>query len=123
MSDGELNEGSNWEAFLSASHHKLDNLIAIIDRNRLQSIEDTETTLALEPLESKFSSFGWEVKTIDGHNHDQLKEALSKDSYKKPKVCIANTKKGKGVSFMENNVLWHYRSPSKDELSKSLGEL
>ncbi len=123
MSDGELNEGSNWEAFLSGAHHKLNNIVAIVDRNRLQSIEDTETTLALEPLTSKLETFGWDVRSINGHDHNELKKALAKESLEKPKICIANTKKGKGVSFMENQVLWHYRSPSNDELAKSLNEL
>ena len=122
MSDGELDEGSNWEAFLSGAHHKLFNLTAIIDRNRLQSIEDTESTLMLEPLVDKFLSFNWYVEIIDGHNHEQLKESFSRN-IDKPKVIIANTIKGKGVSFMENEVLWHYRSPSMDDLQKAKGEL
>ncbi|QNI84124.1 transketolase/ N-terminal domain-like protein [Synechococcus sp. PROS-7-1] len=119
MSDGELDEGSNWEAFLYSSHHRLDNLYVFIDRNFLQSIESTEETLALEPLTSKFESFGWYVATLDGHSHEDLsvniqKSALIKD---KPKIFICNTIKGKGVDFMENKVLWHYRSPSANELS------
>ena len=123
MSDGELDEGSNWEAFLSGSHYKLNNLIAIIDRNRLQSIEDTESTLSLEPLMEKFLSFNWSVDVIDGHNHNDIFSALSYFDENKPKVIIANTTKGKGVSFMENNVLWHYKSPSKEDLIKAKGEL
>ncbi len=122
MSDGELDEGSNWEAFLSGAHNGLDNLIAIIDRNRLQSIEDTESTLMLEPLRDKFLSFNWDVEIIDGHDHQELKKSLSKD-IDKPKVIIANTIKGKGVSFMENQVLWHYRSPSTSELKNAIGEI
>ena len=123
MSDGELDEGSNWEAFLSGAHYKLDNLVAIIDRNRLQSIEDTESTLALEPLSQKLETFNWEVKTIDGHNHNEIQDALQKKVQSKPTLIIANTTKGKGVSFMENKVVWHYRSPSKEDLFKARGEL
>ena len=123
MSDGELDEGSNWEAFLSAPHHKLNNLTAIIDRNRLQSIEDTESTLMLEPLYQKFLAFNWEVKIIDGHNHKEIFESLSKSNTSKKKIIIANTTKGKGVSFMENKVIWHYRSPTEDYVVKAKGEL
>ena len=123
MSDGELDEGSNWEAFLSGSHYKLNNLIAIIDRNRLQSIEDTETTLSLEPLMEKFLSFNWSVDVINGHNHEDIFSSLNCLDKDKPKIIIANTTKGKGVSFMENNVLWHYKSPSTEDLIKAKGEL
>ena len=123
MSDGELDEGSNWEAILSASHYKLDNLTAIIDRNRLQSIEDTETTLALEPLKEKFNSFEWNVEVIDGHDHKQISSALEKKNNKKPTMIIANTIKGKGVSFMENKVVWHYRSPSLEDIKIANNEL
>ena len=123
MSDGELDEGSNWEAILSASHYGLDNLTAIIDRNRLQSIEDTELTLALEPLQEKFKSFNWNTKVIDGHNHDQIESALIKKNNSKPTVIIANTIKGKGVSFMENKVVWHYRSPSLEDIRIANNEL
>ncbi len=123
MSDGELDEGSNWEAFLSAAHYRLNNLIAIIDRNRLQSIEDTESTLMLEPLSSKLKAFNWHVESIDGHNHKDLEKVFLKNSSSKPTLIIANTIKGKGVSFMENKVVWHYRSPSKSDLIKAKGEL
>jgi len=123
MSDGELDEGSNWEAFLSAAHHKLDNLIAIIDRNRLQSIEDTESTLALEPLLNKLKAFNWNVNEIDGHNHQEIEFSLTKKNIDRPLILIAKTTKGKGISFMENEVLWHYKSPSKDEVDKGLSEL
>jgi len=122
MSDGELDEGSNWEAFLSAAHYKLNNLIAIVDRNKLQSIEDTESTLMLEPLSKKFLSFNWDVQIIDGHDHKKLHESLSK-KVNKPKIIIANTTKGKGVSFMENQVVWHYRSPKAEDVIKAKGEL
>ena len=123
MSDGELDEGSNWEAFLSGAHHKLNNLVAIIDRNRLQSIESTESTLTLEPLSQKLNAFNWHVETINGHNHKEIEDALKKQSQSKPTVIIANTIKGKGVSFMENKVVWHYRSPSEKDLFNAKGEL
>ena len=123
MSDGELDEGSNWEAFLSAAHYKLNNLTAIIDRNRLQSIEDTETTLMLEPLEKKLLSFNWAVKVVDGHNHKELSNSLNYLDKDKPSLIIANTTKGKGVSFMENNVSWHYKSPSDNDVFKAVGEI
>jgi len=124
MSDGELDEGSNWEAFMFASHHELSNLTAIIDRNKLQSMKTTEETLSLEPLRDKLIAFGWNVIEVDGHNHNELFSALDSDT-KKPKVIIANTIKGKGVSFMENEISWHYRTPSGelfDQAMKDLGE-
>jgi len=125
MSDGELGEGSNWEALLFASHHKLDNLMAIVDYNKLQSFGSIENTLSLEPLESKFRSFGWEVRVIDGHNFEELYESLSKIPWvkNKPSIVIAKTIKGKGVSFMENSVDWHYKSPTKEQLKKALIEI
>ena len=122
MSDGELDEGSNWEAMLFASHHKLTNIKAIIDRNKLQSIKSTEETLSLEPLISKFKSFNWEVSNINGHDHNQLKSELS-SNHKKPHIIIANTIKGKGVSFMENSVLWHYKPPNNSETKKAIYEI
>ena len=122
MSDGELNEGSNWEAFMFSSHHCLNNLVAIIDRNRLQSIKSTEETLALEPLVKKLSAFGWHVIEVDGHNHDELFDALS-STEDKPKIVIANTIKGKGVSFMENDNKWHYQTPKDDLFIKAIKEL
>tara|TARA_Y100001968_G_C19416996_1_gene749543 strand:- start:938 stop:1753 length:816 start_codon:yes stop_codon:yes gene_type:complete len=122
MSDGELDEGSNWESILFASHNKLSNIIAIIDRNKLQSIKSTEDTLSLEPLISKFESFNWKVSNINGHDHKSLKNELSR-SYDKPHVIIANTIKGKGVSFMENSVLWHYKYPNNTEKIKAVNEI
>ncbi len=124
MSDGELDEGSNWESFLFGSHHKLKNLIVIIDRNNLQSIKSTEETLALEPLDKKLLSFGWDVHKVDGHNHNELLKVIkSCKSIPKPSVIIALTTKGKGVSFMENSVLWHYRAPDKADLKSALEEI
>ena len=125
LSDGECDEGSNWEAILFASHHKLNNLTVIIDRNRLQSIYSTEDTLALEPLGDKWKSFGWDVVQINGHNHNELFQSCSNDNNltTKPLCVIANTIKGKGVSFMENNTLWHYRSPQDEEYRLAMEEL
>jgi len=125
MSDGECDEGSNWEAILFAAHHKLNNLVAIIDRNRLQSICSTEDTLSLEPFVDKWKAFGWRVIEIDGHNYEEIFNACNSMStpIDRPLCVIANTIKGKGVSFMENNVLWHYRSPQGDEYKSAMVEL
>ena len=125
MSDGELDEGSNWEAILLAAHHRLDNLIVIIDHNNLQSLTTVETTLRIEPLEDKFAAFGWAVHRIDGHDHDALTAAFDGVPYEpdRPTMIIAETTKGKGVSFMENQVAWHYRSPNADQLTLALSEL
>ena len=123
MSDGECDEGSNWEAALFAPHHKLDNLVVIIDRNKLQSIHSTENTLNLEPFVDKWQAFGWNVVNIDGHNHQKLLDACGSMVSGKPLCIIANTIKGKGVSFMENNNLWHYRSPKGKEYDAAMQEL
>tara|TARA_Y100001933_G_C18813685_1_gene486150 strand:- start:56 stop:814 length:759 start_codon:yes stop_codon:yes gene_type:complete len=124
MSDGELDEGSNWEAFLFGSHHQLSNLTAIIDRNNLQSITSTEKTLGLEPLDQKLKYFGWEVIIVDGHSHKELESQIKlTKSSNKPSIIIASTKKGKGVSFMEDSVLWHYKSPNQIELFNALKEI
>lgn len=125
MSDGEMDEGSNWEALLFAAHHRLDNLVAIIDYNKLQSLTTVEQTLGLEPLKSKLEAFGWSVREVDGHNHAHLTEALTSVPWQtgKPSILIAHTTKGKGVSFMENRVEWHYRNPTPDQLALALEEL
>jgi len=123
MSDGECNEGSNWEAALFASHHKLDNLVAIIDRNKLQSIHSTEDTLMLEPFMDKWQAFGWNIVSVDGHDHQQLLNACDNTVAGKPLCIVANTTKGKGISFMENQVLWHYRSPQGEEYEAAMKEL
>ena len=125
LSDGECDEGSNWEAFLFSPHHKLHNLAVIIDFNNLQSIRSVKETLNLEPLKDKLEAFGWDVRDIDGHDHDKLINKLSfdPDNQEKPICVIARTTKGKGVSFMENNPLWHYRSPQGDEYTAALKEL
>ena len=125
LSDGECDEGSVWEAALFASHHKLDNLIAIIDYNKLQAFGRTEEILALEPLSDKWESFGWGVREIDGHDCEKITTILNKAPFKKnrPSVVIAHTTKGKGISFMENSLLWHYKSPQGEEYKKALEEL
>lgn len=123
LSDGECDEGSVWEAALFASHHKLNNLVAIIDYNKLQSIKSISETLALEPFRDKWASFGWKVFELDGHDHRALTTALGDSSDMRPTVVIAHTTKGKGVSFMENSVLWHYRSPQGNEFSTAIEEL
>ncbi len=125
LSDGELNEGSNWEATMFAAHHQLDNLVAIIDYNNLQSLTTVEQTLKLEPIGKKFEAFGWDVKQVNGHNLEELTNAFSSIPwYKdKPSVLICETIKGHGVSFMHNKVEWHYRPPNKEQLKAALEEL
>jgi len=125
LSDGEWGEGSNWEATMFASHHQLDNLVAVIDYNKLQSLRSVAETLALEPLADKFRAFGWAVQEVDGHDHAVLKRSLSGAPWQpgKPSVVIAHTTKGKGVSFMENTVKWHYSNPNDAQLAQALAEL
>ena len=109
MGDGETQEGSVWEAAMYAGHHKLDNLTGIIDRNRVQIDGFTEDILSLEPYKEKWESFGWEVREVDGHNMEEIISCIRKAPFKKrkPSMIIANTIKGKGISFMENNPAWH----------------
>ena len=125
LGDGELDEGSNWEALLFASHHHLDNLVAIVDYNNLQSLTTVEETMNLEPLKDKFQSFGCEVIELNGHDHDALTNGFAKAQQVKgkPTVIIAKTIKGKGVSYMENKVKWHYSTPNADELTIAFNEL
>jgi transketolase len=125
LSDGELDEGSNWEAFMFAAHHKLDSLVAIIDYNKLQSLTTIENTLGLEPLTAKLEAFGWVVAEVDGHNLKTLFDVLKPgfNTTNKPLVVVANTIKGKGVSFMENRVEWHYKSPNDQELAEAVKEI
>jgi len=122
LGDGELDEGSNWEAFMFSAHKKLNNLCVIIDRNNLQSMDTTENTLALEPLAEKIQAFGWEVQEIDGHNHITLKETLNVRT-SMPLCIIANTIKGKGVSYMENSIEWHYKTPKDNQFEQAISEL
>ena len=125
MSDGECDEGTTWESALIANHHGLDNVVVAVDRNRLQSLADTEDTLRLEPFAEKWRAFGWHVSEIDGHDHVALEQAFSADidTHGKPRIVICDTTKGRGVSFMENQVLWHYRSPNDEQLDLALAEL
>lgn len=125
LSDGECDEGSNWEALLFAAHHKLDNLVAIVDYNKVQSLDTVANTLGLEPFADKWRSFGWTVIEVDGHNHASLRAALATIPARlgTPTCVLAHTVKGKGVSFMENTVLWHYRTAEGDELHAALREL
>lgn len=126
LGDGECDEGSVWEAALVANHYQLDNLVAVIDHNKMQSLDFCENTIKLNPFADKWRSFGWNVIDIDGHKHEELKKAFNeaKSVKGKPTVIIANTVKGKGVSFMENDILWHYRFPHDGwEYDNALAEL
>ena len=125
LSDGECDEGSTWEAVLFAAHHHLDNLIAIIDYNKIQSLDTVANTLELEPFADKWRSFGWQVQEVDGHDHQKLQSELSSLPLQSdcPSVIICHTVKGKGVSFMENTILWHYRVPRDEEFAAALQEL
>jgi transketolase len=125
LSDGECDEGSNWEAIMLAAHHELDNLVAVVDYNKIQSLALVADTVALEPFGDKWASFGWTVHSVDGHDVAELTEVLSNaaGSTGRPTVVLANTVKGKGVSFMENSVLWHYRTPRGAELDAAKKEL
>lgn len=125
LSDGECDEGSTWEAAMFASHHKLDNLIAIIDYNKLQAFGRTEEVLNLEPFKDKWIAFGWSVKEVDGHDFKELIKVLKGVPFNKnkPSAIIAHTVKGKGISFMENKLEWHYRSPNSEQLEAALKEL
>lgn len=122
LSDGECDEGSTWEGVLFAAHHRLDNLIAIVDYNKIQSLAKVSEILELEPFAEKWSSFGWGVQEVDGHNHRQLRQAFEAIPFtpSHPSVVIAHTVKGKGVPFMENEVLWHYRTAQGEEFEAAL---
>lgn len=125
MSDGECDEGTTWEAMLFAAHHQLDNLVAVIDYNGIQSLDTVERTLRLEPLAEKLAAFGWAVAELDGHDVAALATCLADVPLAngRPTAVIAHTTKGKGVSFMENQVLWHYRFAAGEELESALAEL
>jgi transketolase len=123
LGDGELQEGSNWEAAMTAAHYELDRLTAIVDRNRLQQGARTEETKQLEPLADKWASFGFEVRTIDGHDYAQLLAAFAPSRTGKPVAVIADTIKGKGVSFMEDRVEWHHKVPSPEQVQAAIQEL
>ena len=125
LSDGECDEGSTWEAVLFAAHHKLDNLVAVVDYNKIQSLAPVAETLALEPFADKWRAFNWAVEEVAGHDHFALRETFSRlpGIKGRPTVVIAHTTKGKGVSFMENTVLWHYRTARGPEFEAALREL
>jgi transketolase len=125
LSDGECDEGSTWEAALFAPHHRLDNLVAIVDYNKIQSLGTIKDVLDLDPLADKWRAFRWAVREIDGHHHAEIESTLNAVPFEpgKPSCVIAHTVKGKGVSFMEHQLCWHYRSPNQDELTMALTEL
>jgi transketolase len=125
LSDGECDEGATWEAALFAPHHALDNLVAIIDYNKMQSLGSVAEVLELEPLGAKWEAFRWAVREVNGHDVDTLIDTLSGVPFVsgRPSCVVAHTVKGKGVSFMEDQLLWHYRAPDNDELARALREL
>ena len=127
LGDGECDEGSVWESALQAAQYKLDRLIAVVDYNHMQSLATVEDTLKLEPFEQKWKDFGWNAESVNGHDTEALKEAFARAKEnagsRKPYVILAHTVKGKGISFMENNILWHYRTPQGEEYEAALKEL
>lgn len=125
LGDGECQEGSIWEAAFFAAHHKLDNIVAIIDNNKLQAMDSLDNIVSLDPLKDKWKACGWEVTDIDGHDTSQLLDAFnaSVSNKGKPGLIIANTIKGRGISFMENDPIWHYRMPDKEEMKIACMEL
>jgi len=123
LGDGELQEGSNWEAAMCAGHRRLDNLVAVVDRNRLQQGARTEDTNRLEPLADRWRAFGWETVECDGHDHAALYEAFVAPMNGRPRCVIAKTIKGKGVSFIEDRVEWHHKAPSPEQVDLALKEL
>ncbi len=125
VSDGELDEGSNWEAILFAAHHKLDNLTLVVDYNKIQSFGSVEDVLDLAPLADKFRAFRWAVREVDGHSMEQLSETFAALPLLpgRPTAIVAHTVKGKGVSFMENTLAWHYKCPNAEQMQAALREL
>ncbi len=125
LGDGEMAEGSNWEAFMFAAHYKLDNLCAILDYNKLQITATNAEVMGLEPLEKKLEAFGWAVKQVDGHDIEALTNTLENLPFEKgkPSFLIAHTIKGKGVSYMENQVKWHHGVPSEEQFELAISEL
>lgn len=123
--DGELQEGSNWEAAMAGAHYQLDNLTVIVDRNRLQQGAGTEETMRLEPLADKWRAFGWSVTEIDGHDYGQLLDTFARVPFEQstPNCIIAHTHKGQGISFMQDQVAWHHKVPNAEELAMALAEL
>lgn len=123
VGDGECNEGIVWEVAMLAAQKKLSNFTVIVDYNRMQALGFSKDIICMHPMADKWRAFGWFVSEIDGHSHEDLKKAFNEDSQGKPKVIIANTVKGKGVSFMENELLWHYRDPQGEAYQKAVEEL
>ncbi|MDE7131977.1 MAG: transketolase [Lachnospiraceae bacterium] len=123
LGDGECQEGSIWEGALSAPTLELDNLTVIVDHNKLQAMDELEKIVQMQPFAEKWKSFGWNVMEIDGHNYHEIRKALVSREERKPTMIIANTIKGKGVSFMENVPIWHYRMPNEEELEILMEEL
>lgn len=123
LSDGELNEGSVWEAVMFAAHHRLTNLVAMVDANKIQAMGNTRDIIDLEPIGEKWRAFGWHTQEINGHDFAEIFSALGNISDDKPNAIILHTSKGKGVSFMENDVLWHYRVPDDVEYKSACREL
>jgi len=125
LSEGDCDEGSTWEAAMVAGHLKLDNLVAIVDYNKIQAMGRVKDIMDLEPFKEKWQSFGWSVKEIDGHNYLEIEKSLKKIPFEKnkPSIVIAHTIKGKGVSFMEDSLTWHYKYPNEKELKQALLEL
>lgn len=121
--DGEMQEGSNWEAIMSAAHFKLDRLTLLVDRNRLQQGARTEDTNGLDPLDEKLAAFGWEVRVIDGHDHAAIEHALRPGTTGRPVAIVADTVKGKGVSFIEDRAEWHHKVPNADQVISAYEEL
>lgn len=125
ISDGECDEGSTWEAALFAPHHKLDNLVVIIDYNKIQSFGRVEDVIDLRPLAQKWQAFGWGTREIDGHDLVVIERTLEEVPFEagRPSCVVAHTVKGKGVSFMEDKLLWHYRAPRGELMDQALAEL
>lgn len=125
LGDGELEEGQVWEAAMSAAHYNLDNLTAFIDNNGLQIDGDIKDVMNPGPIDKKFEAFGWNVLTINGHNYDEIRNAIleAKNTKGQPTVVVCDTVKGKGVSFMENNAGWHGNAPNKEQCEQALSEI
>jgi transketolase len=123
LGDGELAEGSNWEAAMAAAHYRLDNLTAIVDHNTLQITGRTREVCSNEPLADKFIAFGWTARTVNGHDYAELTAALRARQAGKPSVVIANTRKGKGITFMEDVAKWHHGVPTDEEFTRALAEI
>ncbi|MBQ9365777.1 MAG: transketolase [Schwartzia sp.] len=123
VGDGECEEGSIWEALMAAAHHKLDNLTVIVDYNGLQAMDSLKNIMSLDGFKAKLTAFGFTTEDIDGHDYAAIKQSLTRETTGRPRAVIAHTIKGKGISFMENVPIWHYRIPNEEELAIALREL